>query len=418
MGDGERVRGYVLSMSSLSASTEAGSKAAETVLVIDDDDQVRRAFSRILSTAGYRVNMASGGARGLELLCESPPVAVLVDLNMPGLSGLEVLSEMAVKHAEIPVIVISGTGVIDDVVQALRRGAWDYVMKPIEDSRLLVKAVRRVIERASLLRENREQRAHLEQLNDRLTAAIEELRADQEAGRRVQFALLPADGARIGRYTLSRRLFPSQYLSGDFVDYFPAGENHLVLYLADVSGHGAASAFVTAMVAALVLRHREALLRGESELVLTPDRLLESLNRDLGLRKLNKHVTMFYGVVDLRSDVLTYGSAGQYPFPLVDDGECVRMLEGAGRPLGLFPDARYSRQEVALGSMRRLLVPSDGVLEVLPAVPGQHKIDQLAAKFRSASGVDALALEIGIDPETHYPDDVTLLLIERSTAHG
>jgi hypothetical protein len=68
--------------------------------------------------------------------------------------------------------------------------------------------------------------------------------------------------------------------------------------------------------------------------------------------------------------------------------------------------------------MRRLPVPSDGVLEVLPAVPGQHKIDQLAAKFRSASGVDALALEVGIDPETHYPDDVTLLLIERSTAHG
>jgi serine phosphatase RsbU (regulator of sigma subunit) len=405
-------------MSSPSASTEAGSKTAETVLVIDDDDQVRRAFARILSSGGYRVNMAAGGEQGLESLRESPPSAVLVDLNMPGLSGLEVLSEMAVKYPEIPVIVISGTGVIDDVVQALRRGAWDYVMKPIEDSRLLVKAVRRVIERACLIRENREQRTHLEQLNDRLTAAIEELRADQEAGRRVQFALLPSDGARIGRYTLSRRLFPSQYLSGDFVDYFPAGDNHLVMYLADVSGHGAASAFVTAMVAALVLRHREALLRGESELVLTPDRLLESLNRDLGLRKLNKHVTMFYGVVDLRSDVLTYGSAGQYPFPLLDDGERVRVLEGSGRPLGLFPDARFSRQEVALGSMRRLLVPSDGVFELLPVAPGQHKIDQLAAMFGRAPGVDELARDLGITDEAHYPDDVTLLLMERSTSHG
>jgi sigma-B regulation protein RsbU (phosphoserine phosphatase) len=418
MGDADAARGYLLGMSSPSASTEVGVTPAETVLVIDDDDHVRRAFGRILSTAGYRVSMAASGAQGLEALRESAPSAVLVDLNMPGLSGLEVLSEMAVKHAEIPVIVISGTGVIDDVVQALRRGAWDYVMKPIEDSRLLVKAVRRVVERASLLRENREQRAHLEQLNGRLTSAIEELRSDQEAGRRVQFALLPADGAKIGRYTLSRRLFPSQYLSGDFVDYFPAGDHHLVMYLADVSGHGAASAFVTAMVAALVLRHREALLRGESELVLTPDRLLESLNRDLGLRKLSKHVTMFYGVVDLRSDVLTYASAGQYPFPLVDEVDRVRVLEGSGRPLGLFADARFSRREVALGSMRRLLVPSDGILELLPDVSGQHKIDQLSAMFGGTSGVDELVQRVGIDPETHYPDDVTLLMIERSTTHG
>jgi serine phosphatase RsbU (regulator of sigma subunit) len=146
--------------------------------------------------------------------------------------------------------------------------------------------------------------------------------------------------------------------------------------------------------------------------------LLESLNRDLGLRKLNKHVTMFYGVVDLRSDVLTYGSAGQYPFPLLDDGERVRVLEGSGRPLGLFPDARFSRQEVALGSMRRLLVPSDGVFELLPVAPGQHKIDQLAAMFGRAPGVDELARDLGITDEAHYPDDVTLLLMERSTSHG
>lgn len=390
----------------------------ESVLVIDDDDQVRRVFGRILANAGYRVNLCPSGNDGLESLREGTPSAVLVDLSMPGISGLEVLSEMAVKYPEVPVIVISGTGVVDDVVQALRRGAWDYVMKPIEDSRLLVKAVRRVIERATLLRENREQRAHLEQLNERLTSAIEELRADQEAGRRVQFALLPADTTRIGRYTLSRRVFPSQYLSGDFVDYFPAGDNHLVMYLADVSGHGAASAFVTAMVAALVLRHREALLRGESELVLTPDKLLESLNRDLGLRKLSKHVTMFYGVIDLRTDVLTFSSAGQYPYPLLLDGHRVQVLAGSGRPLGLFPDARYSRQEAALGGMGALLVPSDGVLEVLSVVPGRHKIDQLSATFGRASSMDALVREIGIDEAAHYPDDVTLLLIERSDSHG
>jgi sigma-B regulation protein RsbU (phosphoserine phosphatase) len=94
------------------------------------------------------------------------------------------------------------------------------------------------------------------------------------------------------------------------------------------------------------------------------------------------------------------------------------VLEGSGRPLGLFADARFSRQEVALGSMRRLLVPSDGILELLPNLPGQHKIDQLSAMFGRTSGVDELVQRVGIDPETHYPDDVTLLMIERSTTHG
>jgi serine phosphatase RsbU (regulator of sigma subunit) len=364
--------------------------------------------------AGYRLRVAADGEQGLAMLRDFSPDAVLVDLTMPGMGGLDVLAEVNKASPETPVIVISGTGVVDDVVQALRRGAWDYVSKPVEDSRLLIKAVRRALERSALLRENREQRANLEQLNTRLSAAVEELREDQEAGRRVQFSLLPPDGFRAGKYAFARRLFPSQCLSGDFVDYFAVGEHHAVLYLADVSGHGAASAFVTAMVAALVGRHREAFARGESELVLYPERLLESLNSDLGLRKLHKHVTMFYGVIDLRTEILSFGTAGQYPYPLLDDGERVQVLESTGRPLGLFPDAHFARHEVSLASSRRLLVASDGVLDILAPDDGLSKMERLNGVFANAAGIEALVETLGIDTGAHYPDDVTLLLVERS----
>jgi serine phosphatase RsbU (regulator of sigma subunit) len=406
-------------MSASPVARDEGTEAtAESILLIDDEEGVRRAFTRVLSLSGFRLRVAADGEQGLVMLREARPDAILLDLNMPGLNGLDVLTEVTRALPEVPVIVISGTGLVDDVVQAMRRGAWDYVTKPVEDSRLLVKAVRRVLERATLLRENREQRARLEQLNDQLTAAIEELRADQEAGRRIQFALLPPDEATISGLKFTRRLFPSQYLSGDFVDYFAAGDHHVVLYLADVSGHGAASAFVTAMVAALVGRHREAFARGESDLVLAPERLLESLNRDLGLRKLHKHVTMFYGVVDLRADVLSFGSAGQYPFPLLDDGEKVHVLESSGRPLGLFPDAQFRRQEVSLHGMRRLLVPSDGVLEILTSTAEVTKVERLGEAFRHTLGMESLVQELGIDAATNCPDDVTLLLVERSGDHG
>src|SRR5262249_38111620 len=149
-------------------------------------------------------------------------------------------------------------------------GAWDYVTKPVEDSCLLLQSVARALERAALLRENRAQRLHLEQLNEKLTLVVKELQTDQEAGRRIQFELLPPDGASFADYRVTRRLYPSQTLSGDFVDYFAAGEGRFVFYLADVSGHGAASAFVTAMIAALVGRHREAFARGEDALILRP----------------------------------------------------------------------------------------------------------------------------------------------------
>jgi sigma-B regulation protein RsbU (phosphoserine phosphatase) len=392
--------------------------ASETVLLIDDDEGVRRVFGRVLSAAGFHMLFAGDGESGLAMLRDSSPDAVLVDLTMPGIDGLQVLTAVTERSPELPIIVISGTGVIDDVIQALRRGAWDYLTKPVQDSLLIIRALRRALERASLLRENGAQRARLERLNGQLTGAVDELRADQEAGRRIQFQLLPADGMHIGDCQFTRRLFPSQYLSGDFVDYFAAGEHHVAMYLADVSGHGAASAFVTAMVATLVGRHREALIRGESDIILFPDRLLESLNCDVGLRKLHKHVTMFYGVLDLRSHRLSFASAGQYPFPLLDDGEHVHVLECAGRPLGLFADAQFSRREVSLQATRRMLMVSDGVLELLSEPRGQRRLDQLMAIFRETSGMDALVRALGIDSTGEHGDDVTLLLMERSSDHA
>src|SRR5262249_35538870 len=145
---------------------EPGARTPEAILVIDDDALVRRAFARILAAAGYRTQDVGDGDLGLAMMRESPPAAVLVGLNMPGLGGLDVISEVTRHSPETPVIVISGTGAIDDVVQALRRGAWDYVTKPVEDSCLLLQSVSRALERAALLRENRAQRLHLERLND------------------------------------------------------------------------------------------------------------------------------------------------------------------------------------------------------------------------------------------------------------
>ncbi|HEY6558038.1 MAG TPA: SpoIIE family protein phosphatase [Polyangiaceae bacterium] len=392
--------------------------ASATVLLVDDEPTVRRAMARLIRAAGFEPLLADSGESGLEVLARAKPAAVLLDLNMPGLGGLETLTRAVALAPDTPIIVVSGSGAIDDVVEAVHRGAWDYVMKPIIDAEMLLQPLRRGLEKADLVHQLRTQRTSLVRLNEQLTDAIAELRSDQEAGRRIQFQLLPTDGLHVEGYALTRRLYPSRYLSGDFVDYFVLDAEHLGLYIADVSGHGAASALITAMMVTLIGRYREALTREENDVLLRPGELMTALNRELGLYKLKKHVTMFYGVLDFRTHYLEYTSAGQYPFPLLDDGRHVGPLECAGRPLGLFSSARFFTREISLASTRRMLLASDGVLEVLPEAPGRTKLDELVKRFAASASIEAMADDIGLVPDEHYRDDVTLLLLERSTDHA
>lgn len=388
--------------------------AVTTVLLIDDNDLVRQAFRRILQQAGFAVLEADGGESGLELFREAAPAAVLVDLRMPGIDGLEVLSRLSQESPETPVIVVSGEGSMTDALSALRFGAWDYVTKPLLQSEILAQTVTRALDKARLLRENREHRARLEVLNDQLTKALDELRSDQEAGRRLQHQLLPPDRLRLGTWTFSRRIFPSRALSGDFVDYFKLGESHAGVYFTDVAGHGAASAFVTAMIVALVAKYREAYATGLSDLILEPERFLGQLNRDLFGRGLEKHATMFYGVIDLNTDTLVFANAGQYPFPALFGRRYPRFLEVPGRPLGLFPDAHYTRSEASLAQVDRLVVVSDGILATAGQQTSAQRLDVLLKLGASANDVDALALGLGTGEGNPCEDDVTLLFVERS----
>ena len=337
---------------------------AATVLIVDDDPLVRATFVRILELGGFRLREAEDGRQGLEEFRRERPDAVLLDLRMPGLDGLDVLSAIVEDSPETPVVVVSGAGTMRDAVEALRRGAWDFVVKPMYDPEILVRSFERALEKASLKQQNQQYRRNLEEANQVLARALGELRADQLGARLLQFQLLPRDGLQVGPHTLTRRIFPSQVLSGDFVDYFVLGERLVGFYVADVSGHGAASAFVTAILTTLVGKYRQALALQGDETVLDPGRLLERLDRDLSALPLDKHVTMFYGVLDIASGRLRYGNAGLFPFPLVRLGDSARVLECPGRPLALPGSGRVATAELAFSAEARMLVGTDGLFEI------------------------------------------------------
>jgi phosphoserine phosphatase RsbU/P len=383
------------------------------VLIIDDDAGVRKVFRRVLEQMGSRVLEAENGKTGLVLCRECKPGVVLLDLRMPEMDGLDVLSTLVADHPETPVVVVSGQGTMTDAVEALRRGAWDFVSKPLPDNEILRQAVRRGVERSRLLCQNRAYGESLRSANERLSAALNELRSDEQGARQLQFQLLPEDGLRLGRLRFERRLFPSQLLSGDFLDYFSLNERFAGLYLADVAGHGAASAFVTAILTTLVGKYREALRTRGDETILRPEQLLSGLDADLKALSIQKHVTFFYAVVDLELGHLAYGNAGAFPFPYVCNGSETVELESSGRPLNLPGRAAFGGGEAHLSPGGRLLLVSDGVFELPPKRTHRERREQLGQQLAKASSMDHLVTALGLSERTERSDDIALLMLER-----
>jgi len=110
----------------------------KTVLIIDDEIAIRETLEQILSYEGYDVAKAGSGTEGLAVVASSVPDAILLDIKMPGMDGFEVLDRLAKDGYHVPVIVISGHGNIETAVDAVRKGAYDFLEKPLDRSRLLV----------------------------------------------------------------------------------------------------------------------------------------------------------------------------------------------------------------------------------------------------------------------------------------
>lgn len=159
-----------------------------TLLTIDDEEPLRRSIRGFFEDSGFEVLEAGDGQEGLAIFRERRPEVVLVDLSMPGISGLEVIQTLAEEAPETPLIVLSGTGVLADAIGAIRKGAWDYVMKPVADLAALEHVVKNVRERARLREEKRRYQEHLEgevlrrtrelrALNERLQAIVRSSRS-------------------------------------------------------------------------------------------------------------------------------------------------------------------------------------------------------------------------------------------------
>ncbi|MBK1721821.1 SpoIIE family protein phosphatase [Thiocystis violacea] len=404
-------------MNRLESAVQPPQSGPTRILIIEDDPVVRFNTQSWLEDSGYRVDQADDGATGLAFALENPPDLVLCDLRMPGMDGFGVLRELGAARPELPIIVVSGTGVLGDAVESLRQGAWDFVVKPIQDMAVLEHAIEGALEKARLIRQNHAYQSQLEQVNRTLREQLERIHEDADAGRRIQLQLMPCQEKAFGPYSFSRCLLASTYLSGDFVDYFHIDPRHLGFFIADVSGHGVSSAFVTVLLKSFVQRALERLHQDGDQRVLEPLRMLETLNAHLLEQAIDKYLTIFYGVIERRTGQIRYANGGHFPSPMLVERDEARFLAGRAMPIGLFPSPELDAGTLDLAPGNALILCSDGVLETTPGESLDARLRRLieAVKERVATATE-LVERLGIDPARAYPDDITVLTLVREQA--
>ena len=140
-----------------------------TVFIVDDDSSIRESLSLLLSSAGYSVKTFASAKEFLESERDTPgPACLVLDVKMPGLSGLDLQEELTSRNYSIPVIFITGHGDIPMSVQAMKKGAVDFLSKPFDDSQLL-DAVKVALLKDSQARTDLNEQKHIMQRLDSLT---------------------------------------------------------------------------------------------------------------------------------------------------------------------------------------------------------------------------------------------------------
>ena len=140
-----------------------GDSYRASVLVVDDEAAIRDSLHMILEYEGYRVDEAASGSQALSKVAERAPDAILLDIKMPEMDGLELLKALRERGYEMPVLMISGHADVQTAVEATRRGAFDFFEKPLQRERVLL-SLRNAVEAYRLQSENRTLRTEPEQL--------------------------------------------------------------------------------------------------------------------------------------------------------------------------------------------------------------------------------------------------------------
>jgi phosphoserine phosphatase RsbU/P len=383
----------------VSANVATSSPRLGKILVADDQPTVLEALRILLKSEGYDVELVTTPQAALDALKGQPFDAALIDLNYTrdttsGAEGIELLNAMKLLRPETPVIIMTAWATLETAIEAMRRGASDFIQKPWDNAQV-VNTVRAQVMRGQLTRRVTNQR------DFELAEATD-----------VQKALLPREMPSLPGYEVSAWLESARGVTGDYYDLFLLDDNQLFLCIGDVAGKGTAAALVMAnlqgTLKTLVLQER------------SPAALCCRLNALIAPNlQAGRFVSFFCAVLDLRQGRVTYCNAG-HPAPIiVRNSSCIARLSRGGAVIGSIEHATYGEAHFDLLPGDSIVLFTDGITEA-GAQTGEEEFgeERLMRVIDTHTSPSAFALRDAISHavERHsavFDDDATLIAFRR-----
>lgn len=222
----------------------------------------------------------------------------------------------------------------------------------------------------------------LNKAHDLLLIKQKRLDEDLSAAAEIQRRFLPGNALRMRGIQIASRLNPCMLIAGDMFQVVPLDEDHLAIYILDVSGHGAAAAMMAVSVCQTLQPHTGILTKGISghataTAFVAPGEIMEALDREFPIERFDKFFTIFYGVLQCRKGVLTYSNAG-HPQPiLLHANGTMDFLDKGGTIIGLGGMTPFEQEEIYLHQRDKIILYSDGVTELENVNGAPFGIDRL-----------------------------------------
>jgi sigma-B regulation protein RsbU (phosphoserine phosphatase) len=390
----------------------------EKILIVDDSRDNRMLLQRILGKAGYETLEAADGEEAFERTVEALPDLVLLDIVMPRRDGFEVCSLLKrdSRTAGIPVIFLSALDESGDKIKGLEMGGADYITKPFDRGEVLA----RIQTQLNISRLTRE----LVSANRDLTEKQKRLDEDLKAAAQIQQSLLPKSMPELESFEFAWKFLPSETIGGDIFDVFPLDEDHLGIYMLDVSGHGVPAALVAVSVSQILNTHRNVILKKKTDStpyysLSSPAEVLVELDREYPLERFEKYFTIVYAVIRISDGRMVYSSAGHPPPVLMRRDGSRQLLEAGGAIIGLGGWLPFEEGEAFLEPGDQLVFYTDGIMDHRNdrgEFYGMERFQQTLGGLRRSSVMD-LMNGVAADLEAFgggatLQDDVSILGIE------
>ncbi len=338
------------------------------ILVVDDEPDLERLvllrMRREVRSGMYEFLFAHNGVEALDVLERDGDVdMVLSDINMPQMDGLTLLEQIPKVDPDLRAVIISAYGDMKNIRVAMNRGAFDFIIKPIdfEDFRV---TIARTLSHMAMLRDALASRDKLVALQNELGVA-----------NTIQQSILPTQFPDDPDYQIDGHMIPARGVGGDFFDVMRLDRGRVGLAVADVSDKG--------VPAALFMMLTRTLLKGAAIGGAGPGGVLKEVNRLLHEdNDTAMFVTVFYAIFDPGSGTLVYANGGHNPPLLVHgNGSSDILAQTGGIALGLLPDNDYAEQTVTLEPGEAVVMYTDGVTEAVNGEAEEFGMDRLQGVF-------------------------------------